>query len=52
MLLTQQKKKYWITLVSAALIITIVLSAFVGVNAAFADDGDDPDRAKYGEKVD
>ncbi len=52
MLLTQQKQKYWSTLVRAALIITVFLSVFVGVNPAFADDGDDPDKAKFGEKVD
>jgi hypothetical protein len=47
-----ERRTRWISLISAALVTALIMTTFVNVGTAFADEGDDPARDAYGEKID
>jgi len=46
------RRNRWISLISAALVTVLMLTAFVNVGIVYADEGDDPTREARGEKFD
>jgi hypothetical protein len=52
MLKITDRPSRWITLISATLVASFLLSGFVGVGTAYADEGDDPIPERHGEKID
>lgn len=46
------RRTNWISIISMALITGLMLTAFVSVGTAYADEGDDPNRARTGDWVD
>lgn len=50
---TETKRKAgWFSLISAALVLTLLLTAMVSVNPAYADEGDEPPTERHGERID
>ena len=46
------KRNRWTSLISSALIVALMMTTFVGVGTAYADEGEEPEREKAGERID